>query len=29
LVTPGGRIISKSGCTMVLVDGPITPNLRL
>jgi hypothetical protein len=28
LVTPGGRIISKSGCTMVLVEGPSTPNFR-
>jgi hypothetical protein len=28
LVTPGGRIISKSGCTIVLVEGPSTPNLR-
>jgi hypothetical protein len=28
LVTPGGRIISKSGWTTVLVEGPNTPNLR-
>jgi len=25
-VTPGGRGMSKSGYTTVLVEGPITPN---